>query len=138
MPPDFADDLLREALRCYPVQCNTAACIACRVVVQEELKEIYEQLLNVGDHSTWRPVEVMNLESLKTWARWHRIITVGQMSSIEKIQGRVNRSAHGPTGDMRRQLRRRTAANLANLWRYGPTNRMPANKSRQQHQFFIP
>lgn len=112
MPPDFADDLLREALRCYSGENFTTTCVACRVAVEEELKEIYELLNNLGDHSTWQHVEEMHLESLKAWAKALRIINGAQMHAIERVQGRGNRSAHGPTADMRRQLRNRRPENF--------------------------
>jgi len=107
MRPDFADDLLREALRCYATEAHTAVCVVCRVAVEEELKEIHELLVTLSDHSTWQPVERMQLESLKEWAHALRIINGKQTVTIEKIQGRGNRSAHGPTADIWKQLRRR-------------------------------
>jgi len=114
MSPDFADELLREALKCYSVEAHTTACIACRVAVEEELKEIYELVGSLGDRSAWQFVESMQLESLKLWAMAVGIITGTQMSTIEHIQGRGNRSAHGPTSDMQRQMRNRTLQDLAN------------------------
>ena len=49
--PDFADDLFREALRCYSTESYTAVCILCRAAVEESMKEMYELLVNLGHPS---------------------------------------------------------------------------------------
>ena len=66
--PDFADDLYREAVRCYAVEAHTAVCITCRAAIEESLKETYECLQNLGHTSTKRSTFQMDLESLKQWA----------------------------------------------------------------------
>lgn len=109
LTPDFADDLLREALRCYSIEAHAAVCITCRVVVEEELKEIYEILVNLGHQSTQRPVEQMELEPLKQWAHRLGIIDAAQFGTIGDIQRRGNRSAHGPTADIADHWNRRLA-----------------------------
>lgn len=118
MSPDFADALVLEAVKCYAMKAHTAACISCRVAVEEELKEIYEVLVNLGDHSTWQAVERLQLEWLKEWAKALRIINTGHCSAITRIQCRGNRSVHGPTADIRRQLRRRNrpVADPLEIW----------------------
>jgi len=105
--PDFADDLFREALRCYSIEAFTAVCITCRAAVEESLKEVYEILLNLRHASTQWPVESMKLESLKQWAYEQEIISRTQFEALGEIQRRGNRSAHGPTADIARQWRGR-------------------------------
>jgi AbiV family abortive infection protein len=105
--PDFADDLLREVLRCYPTESYTAVCILCRAAVEESLKEIYELLGNLGHPSIQKSVENMELENLKQWAYRLDLIDHFQFDNIGEIQHRGNRSAHGPTADISSQLEHR-------------------------------
>ena len=112
-PMDFADGLLREALKCYAIEAHTAACVMCRVAVEEALKEIYTVLANFGLDSAQPPVDERQLQSLKDWARELQIIDASEFDIISEIQRRGNRSAHGPTADITAQVRRRTAEELA-------------------------
>lgn len=107
--PDFADDLFREALRCYSTEAHTAVCITCRAAVEESLKEIYELLGNLGHPSARKQVEKMELEDLKKWAYHLDLIDHPQFEKIGEIQRRGNRSAHGPTADLADQWHRRLA-----------------------------
>jgi hypothetical protein len=111
--PDFADDLLREALRCYSTESYTAVCILCRAAVEESINEIYELHVNLGHPSTRLPVERMELEALKQWAHRLHLIDQVHFDVIGEIQHRGNRSAHGPTADMAHQLRLRAQNDLA-------------------------
>jgi hypothetical protein len=109
--PDFADDLFREALRCYSTESYTAVCILCRAAVEESMKEIYELLVNLNDPTTTRLVERLELQDLKQWAYDQHLVDQVQFDAIGEIQHRGNRSAHGPTADMANQLRRRVTQN---------------------------
>lgn len=109
--PDFADDLFREAVRCYAVEAHTAVCITCRAAIEESLKETYEYLQNLGHTFARRSTYQMDLESLKQWANRLSLIDQSAFEMIGEIQTRGNRSAHGPTADIAKQWDRRKIDN---------------------------